>query len=372
MASSAVMGLISMTMRVVKAFRPKPAVYDKSKVERILVITTTAIGDTLLSTPALRALDEFYPRAQITALVGASAYPVLKHNPRVVEMVRHPGRVDLAYLFKLPALLGSLRRARFDLAVVLHGNDPDSVPLAFLSGAPFILGMVKTAFPNFLTWYRLPAVGEHIIWSKLNALSALGVERLETDAQHMEMTITAKEDDEAARILHERGLRGDVAAIHPFGSKPTRSWDIKKAAELADRLVDELGLAIVILGGPKEAEASRRIAELMNNDALFTAGAVELRLSAAIIKKSSVVVSTDSGPMHIAEAFDIPLVAILGSTLATATGPLSEESIVLQHLEVCDVPRACKQYKCDHISCMKAVGVEEVIGAVKRVYRVPQ
>jgi ADP-heptose:LPS heptosyltransferase len=187
----------------------------------------------------------------------------------------------------------------------------------------------------------------------------------------MEMSLTSSEEQEAGNILNEHGFTGQLACIHPFGSKPTRSWSVEDTALLADSLCDELGLDIVILGGTKarELEGSKRIAEMMKNKALFTAGKIGLRTSAAIIKKSSVMISTDSGPMHIAETFNVPLVAILGSTLATSTGPLSEGSIVLQDMDACDDPRPCKDYKCDHISCMKAIGVGEVIDAVKRLHR---
>ncbi len=369
MASNAVIGLIDLSMKVVKAFGRKPVSYEKEKIKKILVINTTAIGDTLLSTPALRALAGFYRDAYITALAGSSAYPVLKNNPHIGEIIRHPGKVDFSYLFKLPGLVSKLRKGGFDLAVVLHGNDPDSVPLAYLSGAPFILGMIKTAFPYLLTWYCPRAGAGHTIRIKLDALKSLGIESVDS---RMEMTLTAEEEEEAGRILEERGFTGPLACIHPFGSKPTRSWPIERAAELADRLHDELGFNIVILGGPREVEGSRQIAGMMKSEPFLTAIETELRLSAAIIKRSSVVISTDSGPMHIAEAFNIPLVAILGSTLASATGPLSGQSIVLQDLEACDVVRACKDYKCDHISCMKAIGVEEVMDAVKRLHRVSE
>ena len=369
MASNSVMGLIDLTMRFLKIFAHKAPGYEKEKIKRILVINTTAIGDTLLSTPALRALAGFYNDASITALVGQSAYPVLKNNPHIDEIIHHPGKVNFSYLFKLPGLVSRLRKGRFDLAVVLHGNDPDSVPLAYLSGAPFTLGMVKSHYSHYLTWYCPPSDGEHVIRAKLNALISIGIE---SDDKQMEMRLTAEEEEEAEKILKRQGLTGPIASIHPFGSKPTRSWGIENAALLAQRLHDELGFDIVILGGPKEVEASKLIAGMIKSPHLLTAGETDLRLSAAIIKRSSVVISTDSGPLHIAETFNVPLVAILGSTLASATGPLSEQAIVLQDMEACDVVRACKDYKCDHISCMKAIGVEEVVDAVKRLYRVQE
>ncbi len=348
-----------------------PSKFSKEGIKNILLINTTAIGDTLMCTPAVRAIREGFPGARITAFVGESAFKVLKGNPAIDEFIESPGKVNMNYLVKLKGLIKRLKSKNFDLAIVLHGNDPEAVPIACLSGAPYRLGMTRSIFSEHLTWY-LPSGSEtHVIDQKLSALAPLGIA---AKVKHMEMHLSSEDCVEAGRILEERGLTGPLAVVHPFGSKPTRSWEIEKAALLADKLHDELGLDIVILGGTKkrEIEGSKRIASLMKNDAFFTAGEISLRTSAAIIKSSSVAISTDSGPMHIAETFNVPLVALLGSTLATSTGPLSKASIILQDLDACEEKRPCKDYKCDHISCMKKISVEEVIDAVRRLYRVSE
>ena len=346
-----------------------PKDFSKEDIGNILLINTTAIGDTLMCTPAIRAIREGFPKARIAMFAGESALQVLNGNPAIDEFIESPGRVNVNYLVRLKGLIKRLKSRNFDLAIVLHGNDPEAVPIACLSGARFRLGMAKSVFIEHLTWYSPSKNERHVIEERLGALALLGIK---ANDRRMEMFLTAEEEEEAGRLLNERGLKGPIACIHPFGSKPTRSWPIERAARLADSLHDELGLDIVILGGTKkrELEGSKQIASMMKNEALLTAGEIELRISASIIKRSSIAISTDSGPMHIAEVFNIPLVALLGSTLARSTGPLSERSIVLQDLDACDVSRPCKDYKCDHISCMNAIGVEEVIDAVRRLYRV--
>jgi heptosyltransferase-2 len=322
-----------------------------------------------MCTPAIRALRGYFPKARITSFAGESALQVLKGNPNIDEFIESPGRVNMNYLVRLKGLIKSFRSKDFDLSIVLHGNDPEAVPIACLSGARFRLSMTGSVFSEHLTWYFPSTSASHVIDEKLAALAPLGISAKD---RRMEMCLSDDEEAEAGRILKERGFTGPLVCIHPFGSKPTRNWEIEKTARLADSLHDSLGLDIVILGGTKEREleGSMRIASLMNNDALLTAGEIGLRTSAAIIKRSSVAVSTDSGPMHIAEAFNIPLVAILGSTLAISTGPINKESIILQSLSACDEPRPCKLYKCDHISCMNSIDVDEVFDAVRRVYRV--
>lgn len=369
MPNKLLMGFLKSALNKKNAGASTPEEYSKEDMKNILLINTTAIGDTLMCTPAIRAIREAFPAAHITSFAGQSALKVLEGNPAIDEFIESPGRVNMNYLVRLKGLISRLKSKNFDLAIVLHGNDPEAVPIACLSGAPFRLSMTSSVFNEHLTWYSPSGSGSHVIDEKLRALNVLGIKAKD---KRMEMRLTNAEEQEAGSILDERGFNGPLACIHPFGSKPTRSWPIENAALLADSLCDELGFDIVMLGGTKkrELEGSKRIAAMMKNKALFTAGEIDLRTSAAIIKRSIVVISTDSGPMHIAETFNVPLVAILGSTLATSTGPLSESSIVLQDMEACDDPRPCKDYKCDHISCMKAIGVEEVIDAVKRLHRV--
>ena len=346
-----------------------PSEYVKEDIKNILLINTTAIGDTLMCTSAIKAIRKGFPAARITSFAGKSAYLVLKGNPDIDDIIESPGRVNVNYLVRLKGLIKDLKSREFDLAVVLHGNDPEAVPIACLSGARFRLSMAASLYSEHLTWYLPSTSMSHVIDEKLSALTPLGIK---SEDRHMEMYLSKEEEEEAGRILAERGLTGQVAAIHPFGSKPTRSFDIEKAAKLADILHVEFGMGIIILGGTKEREleGSKRIASLMKSDALCTAGEISLRVSAALIKRSNVVVSTDSGPMHIAEAFDVPLIALLGSTLAASTGPLNKDSIVVQDLSACDELRPCKKYKCDHISCMKIIDVQGVVDAVRRLYRV--
>ncbi|MEE8574324.1 MAG: glycosyltransferase family 9 protein [Thermodesulfobacteriota bacterium] len=345
-----------------------PESFSKERVKSILLINTTAIGDTLMCTPAIRAIREGFPEARVTMFAGKGAMSVLKGNPHIDAFIDSPGKVNMNYLVKINGIVKKLKAAKIDLAVVLHGNDPEAVPIACMSGARFRLGMGITEFKEHLTWYRPAGYDAHVVEERLRALEPLGIESIDTQ---MEIFLSPDEEAASERLLVEAGIDGPFVCLHPFGSKPTRQWSVEKAAELAGLLASELGLKTVLLGGAKEKEGSRQVVKLSSEPVFATAGLTDIRVSAAIIKRSALTISTDSGPMHIAQAFNVPTIALIGSTLALSTGPVNKEAVVIQDLKACDERRPCKLYKCDHISCMNAITTAEVMKSVRETYRVP-
>ncbi len=354
-------GLLKAYLKAASLMRDEREACGLHDIRKILVINTTAIGDTLICTPAIRALKEAFPDASITALVGVAAREVLENNPHIDELISHSGRMNLAYFIKLPGLIRRLKRGRFDLAAVLYGNDPDAVPIAYLSGAPIRLGTVRTEFSNLLTHYRPSSAKGHIIKEKLKALEAIGIESLDT---RMDFFLTDAEEREAERFLEGAG---DIVSIHPFGSKRNKQWPEDYCVKLADALFDRFSLKVVLIGGPKEAEAIGRIATDMKSEPLCTGGRLGLRIASAVIKKSKMVITTDSGPLHIAQAFRVPTIALIGSTNWRTTGPLEDNAVVLERPSACGSRRPCKFYDCEHISCVMAVTPDLVIDTVERI-----
>src|ERR1035437_2528532 len=112
--------------------QPDPARLGTDAIASILAISSTAIGDTLLSTPALRSLRLAYPQARISLLLNHNYVPLFANNPDIDEIIPYVGGYRRFF-----RLVGELRQRRFDLALILHGNEPQATPLAYLSGADF-------------------------------------------------------------------------------------------------------------------------------------------------------------------------------------------------------------------------------------------
>ena len=148
MSRNPVDALLLAAMRGLHAFDRRErgsSAFDPERVRRILVVSSTAIGDTLVSTPAIRAARERYPKAAIAALFNAKTLDLFGNHPDVDEVVPYHGGYRRFFRTVL-----ALRRRRFDVALILHGNEPQATPIAYLAGVPFIFKWPNTSENRFL------------------------------------------------------------------------------------------------------------------------------------------------------------------------------------------------------------------------------
>ena len=152
------------------------------------------------------------------------------------------------------------------------------------------------------------------------------------------------------------------SGIHQAGFK---RWPKENFAHLADRLISEYGTAIFLFGGPEERALAEEIESLMKNTPVIMAGQTTLSQTAALIKKYCLFVSNDSGPMHMAAALNVPVVALFGPTDAKATGPVSDKSVVISNKVQC---APCHRRKCNRdFSCMTKISVHEVMNNIDKM-----
>jgi len=321
--------LIKYLFKLVQRIHRRENVFDLNDIHKILIINTTAIGDTLMSTPAIRAIRRSYPDSRIIAMVSPAAKEVLSANPHIDGFIDHRGKVDIAYLLNLPHLLRKMSLEQFDVSIVLHGNDPDIAPLSYLSGAKIRTGW-STSKLSFLFTHPVETKvdGVHEIDVRLNNLKALGVE---PDGRHMELFITKGEEDYVGHVLKRMLLDSEKPiAIHPFSSKKLKAWSVEEAAKLARLFTRKLGQQVVIIGGRREAGLADQLQKRAGNGVFNFAGVFKLRQSAALLDRCQMLVTTDSGPMHIAQALNVPTIVLIGPTIAERTGPINKNSLIIQ------------------------------------------
>jgi len=337
--------------------------YKSEDIRNILLLNTTAMGDTLLSTPAIRAVRKAFPDAIISSLVSPTAKEILINNPNIDRFIDYPGRVNLPFFFRLPGILRDLRRDRFDLSIVLDSNDPEAGPFSYLSGAPVRIGWQESRLSFLFTIpVRKRIEGLHVVDIKLKALESIGVR---SDIRIPEIFLTEKEDTAADELLRREGLSVEgFFGLHPFGAKKNRWWPEGYVISLATILFEKYGLRAILFGGIKEMPLAERMALGMKKRPLVVAGKVGIRESAALIKRCSFLVSPDSGPMHLAQAVGTPTIALFGPTDPNLTGPTGEKNIVIRKEMECS---PCKDYDCPHLSCMKAIGVDDVLMAIEEM-----
>ncbi len=340
--------------------RPAP-VWDKEAVRSILVINTTAIGDTLLTTPALRTIRMAFPKARIVALVSSAARDVLRHSPHIDQFIDHPDSVHLTTVVAMARIIATLRQAPADLAVILDGNDPYAPLFACWSGARYRVGDARSRLADLLTHrFRFDSPDVHYITLWQQHLATMGIA-----PQGAWMEITLSNAEAAAAEKRARQWGKPMIGLHPFASKlRDKLWPATSVVALGD-LIAAAGFLPLLFGGKREAPSAEKIVAASGGRIVSVAGALTLRESMALIRQCAAFVTLDTGPMHVAQALRVPTIALFGPSDPRQTGPHPDaaDAVVLQKPFECS---PCNRRPCPYdVACMTAIEVPEVMAAIQ-------
>jgi heptosyltransferase-2 len=336
---------------------------DRNKVQKILVRGPNWIGDAIMCTPALAALRSGFPHAHLTLLVNATVAELLKNNPHMDKICiydRSGQHRGLAGKFKLSQ---ELSKESFDLAVLFQ-NAFEAALLAKLAKIPIRYGYPTDGRGFLLTHHaRLPNAACHQVEYYLHLLEAAG---LKGDPKRLWLVTTDEENEAAKQYIRSQGIDGgSLVGINPgatYGA--AKRWSTDRYAQLADRLIESQKARVVIFGGPGEESLGRAIASQMRHSALLLSGRLTVRELMAMIQQCALLITNDSGPMHIAAALGIPLVAIFGPTDPQTTSPWGEKSLLLRKPVDCS-PCLLRECPIDH-RCMTRMAVDEVFEAAEQ------
>jgi lipopolysaccharide heptosyltransferase II len=154
-----------------------------------------------------------------------------------------------------------------------------------------------------------------------------------------------------------------LIVVHTMSRWETKLWDSPNFVRLADRLIDKYGAQIIFSGQKQDSPSIEKIISLMSGQAVNASGKTSIKELACLLKYAQLVITTDTGPMHIAAAMGTPVVALFGPTAPWRTGPYSKKAAIVTGQLTCS---PCYSRTCKHISCMKAITVEDVLAAVNR------
>ncbi|MBI5238206.1 MAG: glycosyltransferase family 9 protein [Deltaproteobacteria bacterium] len=335
--------------------------FSPEAVKNILVVSSTAIGDTLLSTPAIRAVRERYPDAKITALLNKDNIELFRNNPRIDVIIPYHGGYR-----KFLRTIRELRKHKFDLALIFHGNEPQATAMCYLSGAGFIFKLPNTSSFNFLLSNREPLIGwddlGHGIDVRLKTAALAGCRAHDL---RMELFIEKNWEQGRERFFKDNGVcPSDILiGLQPGASTLSRQWFPERFIALGKRLSAVPSAKLIITGSGSEKRLCSDIAQGIGKGASVSAGRLNLGETAALIKRLKVLVTGDTGPMHMAIALSTPVVALYAVADPARTGPLYDREIhtVIKKERTCD---PCVGKKCEYQKCMEAITVDEVFTAV--------
>ena len=352
------------------------------------MIRLRLIGDVVFTTPMPRALKRAFPGAHVTYLVERSAAAVVAGNPHIDEMIVVDRPRGLARIAADVKLARRLRRARYDIAIDLHGG-PRSSWLTWATGARQRIGYAirgrrwmytRTAERPRELRARHSVVNQ---WDLLHAIDGWPVEAPDPVRDAVEMAVDPAADAAIAARLRAAGITEghEIAVIHVSAGNPFRRWPEEQFTQLAAGLASASPARRVILSsGPSDRAAAARIGDAARQQLGAAAprvvdfGEFDLAGLRALVSRSRVFIGGDTGPLHVAATTATPIVGIYGPTLAERSAPWRDPRIPTASVHVAGLAcRPCDQRTCapGDFRCLTTLMSADVLAAAERVMKGP-
>ena len=327
---------------------------DNLSINRILIINLAFIGDVILSTPVGRALKNAYPHAKIDLLVVPAAKPIAELNPYINKVFVYDKNGRHKKMSELLSLIFQLRTEKYDLTIstnfALRG-----AAVAFATGAPYRAGY-DAQHGKWLLTHVASAKREtlrHEAENYLDVLKPLGISTHDTSL----CLIIQSQDIEYVKkhIVQTPGKK--LVVICPAGSYKRKSWTTQGYAQLISEISQYADCCLI--GGKAEQPLLNEINELSGQRGKVYGGIFTLGQSAALIHMADLMISVDTGPLHIAQAVNTPVLALFGPTDPYGWGPRNQHDKIIYNKIECSP--CWGKGPCPNHQCMVAIESHTVI-----------
>lgn len=344
----------------------------QKEMKRILIIRLSSLGDVILTTPVIAALKAKFPHSELFFLTKARYGDLLRNDPRISSLVEFDPAGKDRGLSGFMSLISELRSHDFDLLVDLHSN-LRSFLVRHLVKSRIKLKYNKRWLSRFLMVHFkfLKTRPVSTVNSYLEVLKQLNVN---TTENRILVFLNPEDVDFSDHFLLEQQVKKDdiVVGVHPGAKWETKKWDGGKFARVCQGLVDKLGCTIMLLGDAGEAKLVEEVGKDIPAERLVKAVGLPLRKVMSLIKRCDCFITNDSGPMHIASALGVPVVAIFGPTHPKlGFAPVGSRNVVLCADVKCSPCSLHGEKRCSKKSrfCMDLIEPDMVIEAVERLLK---
>ena len=335
----------------------------------ILIVKLSAIGDVIHTLPSLAALRKHYPDAHITWVIEEASADLIQGHPQLdriiisrrkkwIDDLKH-GRID-KFLREMKSFIHDLKGRPYDLVIDFHGLFKSAMVVSLSSGKRKLGYDSMQELSGFFLNEKIPEdMKKHAVDRYLDFPRYLGA-----DVKEAEFLLPIGEENKRniEGLLRTHGIEKEntFVAISPVALWETKLWEDEKFARLCDRIAEELKARVVFTGSDRGK--LEHIQSLMKSSSINLGGNTTLRDLAYLYQLALLLITTDSGPMHIAAAMGTPVIALFGPTDPARTGPYGKGHVVIREELPCS---PCFLKKCDSKKCMRDITVEEVFQAVK-------
>jgi ADP-heptose:LPS heptosyltransferase len=361
---------VSLFEKIIPYFLPKNQVIKTdlvpmNEIDEIVCFSNTAIGDTLFNTPVFRSLKQHFPNKKLIVMLNPANYKLFETNPYIDEIILYDGKTK--HFFKA---LKDLKKIKPKLILILHSNDPQATPLAVLSGAKYIIKIPNNKNP-FNKWHtNLPEKfdnDKYIIYEKFKFLRYLGI----YNENNIKMELYIKK--EWKKKINQFFIYNNISKTIGFQigtSTISRRWFNERWIELGKKLLEEYpDIKIILTGAPNEKYLTAEVEKGINDKRVINAtGKFNIGEAAALIDKLDLLITCDTGPLHIAASLNTPTIALYAAMNHIITNPGFDKEIhrYIQKPQTCN---PCISKKCKFQECMLQISIEEVFNEIKKVYK---
>ncbi len=335
-----------------------PRRLDTLEPKSILVVKPSALGDICHSLPVLDFLHQRFPQAHITWVVVPPFAPLLANHPAIKRLVLFERAASKKGVFTLAAstfaLVRNLRSVRADLAIDLQGLLRSGL-IALASGAPVRIGLADSREGARWTYTHsvaIPPLAVHAVQRYWQVAKALGAPE---SCGPMNLPIPTENRDLAFQLL--ANLPKPWVILGPGSRWLTKRWLPSHFATIGQRLRDQLGASIILVGSPDEASVSAEINAALGQKALDLTGQTSLGVLAGLLSLADLVIANDTGPLHLAVAVGARVVAPFTCTSVAKTGPYGQLENAVATTVDC---RESFLRECSSMKCMKELTPERL------------
>ena len=343
-------------------------------ISRILIIKPSSLGDVIHTLPLLKALRDQFPQAYIAWLISPEFKDIIEENPYLDQIfVFHKEKWGNPYRLPLTmkdffSLIRQIRRQRFQLVIDVQGLLRSGI-VAYLSRAPYRLGFENAREFSPIFYNKKIPVPNTEVHAVDRYLSLLPGKRDELLKPEFYLPVSEPVRDSIWHMLQQNqvDLNKELFLLNPGAKWSTKRWPAKSYARLAEAIHAQFGGHIILIGGKEDQPLAEEIASCVRINLAVLTAKTSLKQLAALMQMSTLLITNDSGPMHLANAVGTPIVAIFGPTNPKRTGPYQGNYIVVQR----ELPCApCYLRKCPAgQECLQELGVDQVMSAVQQLMR---
>lgn len=326
--------------------------------QRIIVIDLLYLGDLMFATPFFKELRKNFPKARIDLIVNSAFHSIMEDNTNLDNVYAYNKQWTLKQSIEFAK---QIRKNNYDLGINIHGSWRSAIILRLINPT-YTIGYGKKG-QLFLNRRLAQPHNQHMVDVYLNLLKEMNL-RAEPSLPYLELKKSVQ--DEIDKKLIQWGINPEekLIALNAGGTWPTKRWTVNGFAQLADILNRKYG-KVIFVGSAGDLSLVEAIVDLMETKPVIATGKTTLPELAALLARCDLVISNDSGPVHVAAAVGTPTITIFGPSDDLKYRPLGENHKIVKTTIEC---RPCGKHQCplSHHRCMTEIKVDDIIDEIDK------